>query len=127
MSRVCEGRVLVRPTVKRTASVLQQLEAWQEAGEIPPAAAEQLAGKIGFRLQAVHKNVGRATLQPLFVASCSQERVVKWGPELRGMHAFLRVLLQPEVLPPRVFSLRAGGPRRHVLIYTDASDAKGQV
>ena len=124
LRRVAAERVvLLSPTPARVADILADLQACQDAGEMSPATAERLFGRISFALTATVGAFGRAATQPLLQRAHEphRRRAAPFTESMRRMLEFFRAVLPS--LPP--MAVRCGPERESelppVLVYTDAS------
>ena len=121
--------VLLSPTPERVADILSELTRCELAGNMSPAMAETLFGRIGFVLTTAVGAVGRAATQPLLQRAHESGggRSLPFTPAMQHMLDFFRVLLP--AIPP--LSVRCGpdqaDDRPPVIVYSDASynDSEG--
>ena len=122
-----ERVVLLAPTPSRVADILADLQACQDAGEMSPATAERLFGRISFALTATVGAFGRAATQPLLQRAHEphRQRAAPFTESMRRMLEFFRAVL-PSVPP---LAVRCGpesaADSPPVVVYTDASYNEG--
>jgi len=118
-----ERVVLLAPTPARVADILADLQACQDAGEMSPATAERLFGRISFALTATIGAFGRAATQPLLQRAHEphRRRAAPFTDAMRRMLEFFRAVLPS--LPPLAVQCGPGhvSDMPPVIVYTDAS------
>ena len=92
--------VLLSPTPERVADILSELTRCELAGNMSPAMAETLFGRIGFVLTTAVGAIGRAATQPLLQRAHESGggRSLPFTPAMQHMLDFFRVLLP--AIPP---------------------------